>query len=249
MTNGLEFHPLANVFPLMDGEDFGALVEDIKANGLREPITLHEGKILDGRNRFRACVAAGLGEAMSANPERFFLVFDGQDPLTYVVSANLHRRNLTTQQRAAIAAELATMRSGTRTDLASNEARSPGMSDAQAAKVMGVSESSTERAKKRMRTDPEAHAKAKAGVLPRKPRPSEVKKSWDRERARQARLGHQRAQQFEEKHPEARPALARVTAAIPASYMPLCFRAVTNGRSRTGPQAFRRRIVLKCGVS
>ena len=56
------------------------------------------------------------------------------------------------------------MKSGARTDLASIDARFQ-LSDAQAAKLMKVSEPSVERAKRRMRTDPEAHAKAKAGTL------------------------------------------------------------------------------------
>jgi hypothetical protein len=44
-----EFHRYANLFPLMEGPEFAELVEDIRANGLHEPIMLHEGKILDGR--------------------------------------------------------------------------------------------------------------------------------------------------------------------------------------------------------
>jgi hypothetical protein len=48
-----EFHPLANVFPLIEGAEFGELVADIKANGLNERIEMYEGMMLDGRNRYR----------------------------------------------------------------------------------------------------------------------------------------------------------------------------------------------------
>jgi hypothetical protein len=54
-----EFHPFADVFHLLDGREFDELVTDIRTHGQREPIVLHEGKILDGRNRFLAGRAAG----------------------------------------------------------------------------------------------------------------------------------------------------------------------------------------------
>lgn len=91
-------HPLAEVFPLIQGAEFDALVEDIRANGLQHPIILHEGMILDGRNRYRACIAAGV-------PLRFD-VFAGADPIAYVVSTNLRRRDLNASQRAFAIAEL-----------------------------------------------------------------------------------------------------------------------------------------------
>ena len=51
----LGFHPLADAFPLLEGEDFANLVADIKRNGLREPMTVTpDNLILDGRNRYRA---------------------------------------------------------------------------------------------------------------------------------------------------------------------------------------------------
>lgn len=53
-----ENHPLANLFPMMGDEELKVLIEDHRKNGQRNPITTYEGKILDGRNRFRACRVA-----------------------------------------------------------------------------------------------------------------------------------------------------------------------------------------------
>jgi len=70
------------------------LADDIKANGLIEPIVLCNGEILDGRNRYLACIEAKV--------EPGFKDYQGSDPLTYVVSKNLKRRHLTRQQRDEI---------------------------------------------------------------------------------------------------------------------------------------------------
>ena len=43
----LEFHELANLFPMMTVDDAKALGDDIKANGQHEPIIMFEKKILD----------------------------------------------------------------------------------------------------------------------------------------------------------------------------------------------------------
>ena len=114
ITNGdsgkspaIAFHSLANIFPLVEGHDFSSLVADIAAHGLREPIiTTRDDRIVDGRNRYHACVTAGI------EPRIEILDIDDAELLSWVLSRNLHRRHLTTAQRAAIAADLAHLRQG-----------------------------------------------------------------------------------------------------------------------------------------
>jgi hypothetical protein len=99
-TIPLAFHPIAEIFPLLEGPQFHELVTDIRQHGLREAIVLHsDGRILDGRNRYRACLAAGVEPA--------FRTWDGQGSLiAFVVSLNLHRRHLSESQRGLVAARL-----------------------------------------------------------------------------------------------------------------------------------------------
>jgi hypothetical protein len=99
----IPFHPIANLFPLMEGEEFDALVADIKNNGQREPIILYEGKILDGRNRYRACLAAGVGLKLSKHEDDSPYI---GDPVAYVISKNVHRRHLTGEQKRELIAKL-----------------------------------------------------------------------------------------------------------------------------------------------
>lgn len=99
MSNQLPFHPLAEIFPLMEGAEFDALVASIKKSGLRDAISIFDGKILDGRNRYCACLSAGI--------EPRFVQFTNGDPLRFVVDHNLHRRHLNESQRAMIGARLA----------------------------------------------------------------------------------------------------------------------------------------------
>ena len=96
------FHPVADVFPLMAGKEFDDLVEDVRTYGLREPIWLHQdGRIIDGRNRYRACV--------EAHREPRFQTYIGPDDslMPFVVSLNLRRRHLNESQRAMVADRLA----------------------------------------------------------------------------------------------------------------------------------------------
>lgn len=101
-TERLPFHPFAAVFPLIVGDDFDSLVEDIRQHGLLEDIHLHpDGSILDGRNRYLACEKAGV--------EPRFVTYNGATDadsiLAFVLSVNLHRRHLTSDQRACCASK------------------------------------------------------------------------------------------------------------------------------------------------
>lgn len=95
-----QFHPIADVFPLMDGEAYHNLVENIRKQGLLEPVILYEGKILDGRNRYRACMEAGVAvRSQDWHGE-------GGSPAEFVWSKNAERRQLTASQRAMAAQAL-----------------------------------------------------------------------------------------------------------------------------------------------
>ena len=86
--SGLQPHEYANIFPMMRGDDYERLKSDIAENGLQEPIWLYQEKILDGRNRHKACIEAGV------KPE--FRSYGGNEPLKFVLSLNLARRHLDT---------------------------------------------------------------------------------------------------------------------------------------------------------
>lgn len=103
-TNGaaaLVAHEAANILPMMGEAEFAAFMADIEDNGLREPIIVYKGKILDGRHRYKACLE------LSIDPD--LLKLDdhdiGHDPIAYVKSVNLWRRHLTDGQRAMVAVE------------------------------------------------------------------------------------------------------------------------------------------------
>jgi hypothetical protein len=130
----LEPHPIADLFPMLDKDSisFKALVEDIKATKQHEPVILYEAKILDGRNRYRACEHLGIDVATRD--------YVGGDPIGYVLSVNLHRRHLSVSQRAMVAAKL------TNLELGANQHTKEGTSIEVASKLLSVGRASVERA-------------------------------------------------------------------------------------------------------
>jgi ParB-like chromosome segregation protein Spo0J len=94
-----EYHEVAAIFPMLEGETFEALKRDIEVNGQHDPIWIYQGKIIDGRNRERACRELGIEPGIRD--------WDGRgDLVAFVVSQNLQRRHLTEPQRALVAARL-----------------------------------------------------------------------------------------------------------------------------------------------
>ncbi|RAI38276.1 hypothetical protein CH341_28155, partial [Rhodoplanes roseus] len=125
-ARSLPFHPLADLFPLINGAEFEELVDSIRAGGLNHPIVLLDGMILDGRNRYRALArlvgegdlcGADLDPATSAafvgfDPRHFRKAVIDRGPLRFVIDENLRRRHLSESQRAMLAARIATFGEG-----------------------------------------------------------------------------------------------------------------------------------------
>lgn len=155
-----ESHPFADVFPMLDDTAHHALVEDIRAHGLNEPIELYGGKVLDGRNRLKACIEAGVTPRFERDKRA-----NDREALAYVVSANLHRRHLNESQRAMVAARIATLRHGgdRRSDQAANL---PVETQHEAADMLSVGDRSVRSARKvQEHAAPEVAALVDAGKL------------------------------------------------------------------------------------
>lgn len=142
-----ELHPLCTLFPRLGDSEFAALVADIRANGLRQPIVLHERMILDGGNRYRACLEAGVEPA--------FINFHGGSIVAFVLSANLHRRHLSAGQQAAIVASAQDWAKAQTVGRPESGAAAPLSTTAERAAQSGASFDTQKRADKVAKADPE----------------------------------------------------------------------------------------------
>lgn len=124
----LEHHPLADCFRMMTEKEHAALVRSIEDNGQQCPIILLGGKILDGRNRYKACLQIGLA------PE--FKDYDGENPAAFVAAMNLDRRHMNESERgvAALKLQAAAAESGEK------------LTTCQVAEMMNVSDKTVKRA-------------------------------------------------------------------------------------------------------
>ena len=94
----VKYHPIADVWPMMQEDQLQELAADIKKNGLIQPVWLYQGMILDGRNRWAACKIAGVDPKTKE--------YTGDEPTAFAVSLNDKRRHMNKGSLAAVAAEL-----------------------------------------------------------------------------------------------------------------------------------------------
>ena len=163
----VRFHEYANLFPMMQGAELDALRDDVRRNGVREPVVMLGDAILDGRNRYMCARDLGM-----AYPVR---EFDGDDPLAFVISANLVRRHLSESQRASIAARIANMDHGQRADyraanlpvlpLSVQAVPQPSVTQADAARMFNVSERSVRAAKQVQEDAPALAPRVDSGAI------------------------------------------------------------------------------------
>jgi hypothetical protein len=135
--SSVDIHPAAELFPMMSAEEYAGLVDDIHQHGQREKIVMWQGQLLDGRNRLKACIE------LDIEPEVIELPEDA-DPVAFICSLNVHRRHLSTSQRAMIAGMLADLENGKRP----SQICECGLKREDAAKMMNVSARSVDTAKK-----------------------------------------------------------------------------------------------------
>lgn len=131
----MKAHPIADAWRLFDEDELAILADDIRANGLREPVVTFNGLILDGRNRFAACEIAGVEPAFEA--------FEGteDDALAFAQSVNGARRH---QSKGSLAASwalsmlAANKRDGGRWAYGAVDSQNSGKADAEMRRICGL---------------------------------------------------------------------------------------------------------------
>jgi hypothetical protein len=149
-ATALQLHTLASLLPPMLDSEYALLRDDIRANGQRQAIVIHDGQLLDGRHRVRACVELGI-------PVRVVTLPPHLSPMDYVLSVNLRRRSVSHSQLAMIACRMVTSTRG---------AQRNGMTvitQAEAAARVGVSDRYVRDAAWLTENDPELAAQVWAG--------------------------------------------------------------------------------------
>ena len=161
-THEYQYGELSTVFPSFVGEEeFIRLVQDIRENGLIDPIVVWNNEIVDGRHRHLACKEAGVEPKYEILPDDWSF----ERVKNRVVALNILRRHLSVGQRALVASALANMSHGGNRK-ADQEANLPlETSYTDAAKQLSVSERSIKTAKAVTRDAPDLVEKVNRGEM------------------------------------------------------------------------------------
>lgn len=96
----MEVHTLADSLPMLPDNELQELADSIKRWGLRHPLVRHNGVLLDGRNRLKACELAGV--------EPRWEEFDGDSIAEFIYDVNTVKgRVLTYEQKLEFGVRLA----------------------------------------------------------------------------------------------------------------------------------------------
>jgi ParB-like chromosome segregation protein Spo0J len=91
-------HPVASMFPLLEGEEFEKFRDSIKSQGQQQPIIVQGDTLIDGRNRLRACLELELDPIVE---EYRSTLPAGR----YILVSNIRRRHLLADQRISISSK------------------------------------------------------------------------------------------------------------------------------------------------
>lgn len=99
VTGELDEHPLARKTPSLTPAEYAHLKEKIASEGLLLAVVLYQGKILDGRHRYRVCRELGI-------PVRA-RQYQGDDPVGAICSLNTTQRQMDATDRVLMAFDFA----------------------------------------------------------------------------------------------------------------------------------------------
>lgn len=103
---GYGVHPFASQFPLIEGAEFDELVESIQSTGAIVPVEIHDGQLIDGRNRARAVEELRRRGLVVELPTVEWRPHGFETVEEHIYALNVHRRHLTDDQRAAFATSM-----------------------------------------------------------------------------------------------------------------------------------------------
>lgn len=162
----MDVHPLAEYWPEMPADEFQEFIADVMTHGVREPIVIFEGMVLDGRHRHKASTIAGV-----PCPS---IPYDGDDPAGFVISRNAHRRQLTKADRARAVLQCREWQTTGRHKVHQDDEPSDGEAPRtreQLAQEAGVSTATIDRERRNLRVE---SGEAEPPPAPKPPEPAET---------------------------------------------------------------------------